>query len=483
MLEMTRVRFAHPGRAPTLDGLDLHLPRGEAVRLAGESGAGKSTVLDLAAGIIPRVTGGRLAGTVTLDGDPVASLPAPTLAARVGHAPQDPETAFVARTVHAELAGLLANVGAPREEIPRRVEQALAAFDAIHLVHRETATLSGGEAARVALAAAVAAEPPLLLLDEPHAQLDPTGRQALASTLRGLTAGGRSMLVAAHDPHPFDAVVDRTRRLDTDHDTPPIEPLPDPERGRPLLTLDGVEHAYDGGPTVGPIDLEITPGEVVALTGPNGAGKTTALNAAAGLIDPTHGRVDLAGEDPRTLAAPERARRVGVAFQHPAWHITQDTLRDEVALTADRLGRPADPARTLDAVGLAPLAEVHPWDLSGGQRQRMAVATAVAHQPPLVLLDEPTRGLDAANRHRLAQLLAERTRQGKATLVASHHPWLAEIAHRTVTLDPPRARDPATPDAPDDPGGAPPARGATGATDPADPATSADAVDPEVVYA
>lgn len=432
---MTDVRFAHPGRSPTLDGFDLTLDRGEVALLAGPSGSGKSTVLRLACGSIPAVTGGRLAGRIALGGTPVMDLPTAALPAQIGYVPQDPEQAFVARTVERELESTLVNAGIPEAELAPRVEQALFAFGAGDLADRETATLSGGEAARVALAAALVAEPGLLLLDEPHAQLDQAARRELAGVLRGLAAGGTSVLLAAHEPHPFTGIVDREVPMGEPVAADPPHPLPSPRDGDPLLELEAVrhQHAPEAAP-VGPIDLQLAPGEVVALTGPNGSGKTTALHAACGLIEPTEGRVRLTGEDPRALGAGERAQRVSVAFQHPAWHITQDTLREEVALTGEALDHPVDPERVLEDVGLAGLAGEHPWDLSGGERQRMAVATAVAHQPPVALLDEPTRGLDPVNRARLAGILAERTRQGKATLIASHHPWMQALAHRAIPL-------------------------------------------------
>lgn len=442
MLSFDDVTFAHPDRAPALEGFSLTVDEGEAVRLAGASGAGKSTALRLATGAIPRVQGGRLAGRVTLDGRDVETLSAPQLAARVGYVPQDPETAFVARTVRRELEGVLANVGCDPERVEPRVGEALSCFDALELADREVTTLSGGEAARAALAAAVATDPDLLVLDEPHAQLDAEGRGRLAETLRGLSAGGRSILLAAHEPHPFEAAVDQTRRLEAPGQAPAPVELPEPAGGEALLVLEELVHAYEDGPRIGPLDLRLREGEVVALRGPNGSGKTTALHAAAGLVEPTSGRVLVQGEPPRSLEARERARRLGVAFQHPAWHITQDTLADEVALTASNLGDPTDARAWLKRVGLEPHAGAHPWDLSGGQRQRMAVATALAHEPDVALLDEPTRGLDAVNRDRLARLLAERTRRGQATLVASHHPWIAEMAHRTVELGAPAEDQP-----------------------------------------
>lgn len=183
----------------------------------------------------------------------------------------------------------------------------------------------------------------------------------------------------------------------------------------------------------------VQPGEVVALTGANGSGKTTALHLAAGILEPTDGSVELLGEPPHTLAPPELASRLGICFQHPAWHITQDTVAQEIGLTADAIGQRISVERWASRLGLEPLLGSHPWDLSGGERQRLAVATAAAHQPSVLLLDEPTRGLDPANLARFQALLAQRVTQGLATVIATHHTELAELAHRVVRLGAPRA--------------------------------------------
>ncbi len=436
MLRYHDVTFAHPDRAPTLKDVNLTVHPGDALHLEGPSGSGKTTLLRLATGAIPRIQGGRIQGHVTLDKDPVHTLAPSQIAQRLGYVPQDPEQAFVARTVEREIYTLLENAHTPRPEIRHRLQDSLAAFDALHLAPREIHTLSGGEAARVALACAVATDPPLLLLDEPHAQLDQQGREDLASTLRGLRAGGRALLLAAHAPHPFEDAITRTHRL---HEKPARHTLPGPpptSPGRPMLEFD---HAtfHLNEQHVGSIDFTVRAGETVALHGPNGSGKTTALHAALGLLKPDDGTVHLLGHDPTTLSPQQRATRAGIAFQHPAWHITQDTLLEEIQLTSTRIGRTADAHRWLSHLGLDEHATTHPWDLSGGERQRMAIATALAHEPPLALLDEPTRGIDAAHRDHLARVLAKRARSGKATLVASHHAWIQDLAHRTVHLDEP----------------------------------------------
>jgi energy-coupling factor transport system ATP-binding protein len=430
---MRDVSFAHHGRDPVVDGFDLDVARGELHVLEGPSGGGKSTLLRLACGLIPRVQGGRIAGEITIGGQPVDELPVREIPQRIGWVPQDPETSFTARTVRLELSGLARNLGLADPE--RRAREALDGFEAGHLVDREVEQLSGGQAQRVALAAAFLGEPDGLVLDEPTAQLDQSGRKLLAERVGRARKRGQAVLVAAHPPHPFGDLADRVHRIGEEHDQHPEVSMPAADEGQRLALVDRAVHAYEDGPRLGPLDLELRAGEIVHLAGSNGSGKTTLLHLLAGLLEPEEGTVRIHGDAPGAIDATAWAQRAGIAFQHPAWHITQDTVREEVTFTSERIDRPVEAGPWLERLGLDGLGDAHPWDLSGGQRQRQAVATACAHEPDVLLLDEPTRGLDRASRNRLAGLLAYRARVGKATLVASHHPWLGELAHRTVSLD------------------------------------------------
>lgn len=432
---MSGISFAHHGQDPCLADLDLQLEPGQALVVEGPSGAGKSTLLRLATGLIPRVHGGRLAGQATLHGRPVHELPADELPRRIGFVPQDPEAGFISDTVRGELRAILENLGTPSEEIAPRIDQVLGEFGIQALARRQVATLSGGEAARASLACALVGEPDVLVLDEPDAQLDAHATEDLAATLRALKAGGLTLLIAAHRPHPFGDLADRTLTLQGAPAPPDPPKLPAPSPGEPSLVLEGATHRYETGGGIGPLDLQVAPGEVVALAGSNGSGKTTLLHLAAGLLEPQEGRVAVDDRAPAELPGPELAGHLGISFQHPAWHITQDTVLEETTLTSRQLDRTIQAEGLLADLGLAGLEDRHPWDLSGGQRQRLAVATAVAHQPPLLLLDEPTRGLDGQGLLAFAELLATRCRDGLATVVATHHPWLLSLAHRVVHLE------------------------------------------------
>lgn len=436
MLSMEEVCFAHHGRAPIVEGFTLHAKPGEVHLLEGPSGAGKSTLLRIAAGLIPRVQGGRFDGRIELAGDRVHRIPTALVPHRIGWHPQDPEHAFTARTVEQELVQLARRLELADPDQAAR--DALAELDAGHVLHREVDELSGGEATRVSLAAAGLGRPELLVLDEPTASLDADGAKKVSAWLDEHARRGATVLAAEHPPHPLAPMADEVHTVSCRSGKPdgPLQ-LPRASKGAPVARLTAATKRYEDGPRLGPFELDIAPGEVVCLTGANGAGKTTALHMLCGLVQPTEGQARLTGHDPAQLPARELAKRVGIAFQNPAWHITQDTVAQEVSFTAERLDASAgvEPGQQLERFGLSTYAQAHPWDLSGGERQRLAVATASAHEPPVLLLDEPTRGLDQASRDRLAGLLHRRTREAKATVVASHHPWMRTLAHRTVHLE------------------------------------------------
>jgi energy-coupling factor transport system ATP-binding protein len=416
--------FSYRDGEPVLRDVSLDIDAGEVIALLGRSGSGKSTLIRALAGLVPHFHGGRFAGSVVVAGLDTRQARPAELAGAVATVFQDPEDQVVFTRVAAEVAFGLENIGTPPGEIRTRAMDALAVVGAEHLVERTVAELSGGELQRVCLASALALEPDLLLLDEPSSQLDLDAAEALFEHAR---EQGCAVVVSEQRPALPLAHADRIVFLDEGRVVEDVPPAwtspPDPaggrvELGEEILRLEDVSFAYPGGPpVVAGESLSARRGEIVALVGPNGVGKTTVAKLAAGLLAPGAGRV-------------VRFGNAAYLSQDPGRYLVAETVLDEAALAA-----PRERARArLAQLGLAERERRHPRDLSSGERERLALACVLAVEPELLVLDEPTRGIDPERKIELAALLrAEADRRG--TLVVTHDRWFARaVADRTVAL-------------------------------------------------
>ncbi len=486
-------------REPVLRDLDLTLPAGQRVLLVGPSGSGKSTLLRALAGLLLTVDSGDLSGSVRLDGAEPGARPG-----GVGLVLQEPGSGTVSATIGRDVAFGLENVAVPPEEMPPRVERALARVGLGHLpLDTPTHALSGGQTQRLALAGALALQPALLLLDEPTAMLDEATALEVQDAV--LAAGeGLTTVLVEHRVGPWVELVDRLVVLGRDgrvrHDGDPREVLR--EHGE-ALAADGIwvpgfpapePLALDLGPltrpvgpltrpvgqgadlvTAGPLHdqplrverrrnhldgssetmialethdtLTATAGRVTALVGPSGGGKSTWLAATAGLVLPSSGRaVAHDGRDMADVPAEDVARLLGWVPQWSSSALLARTVLDEVLLTGRTLGEEDEvrARRLLEALGLAHLERADPQTLSGGEQRRLAVAAALAHGPGVVLADEPTVGQDRATWAAVTGMLVAHRARGGAVVAATHDPDLVRLVDevRTVTPPPPREAPP-----------------------------------------
>ncbi|MCW5849432.1 MAG: ATP-binding cassette domain-containing protein [Anaerolineae bacterium] len=496
MIQLERVTYRYPDQTtPALRDASLSLPPGSFTLVVGASGGGKSTLLRTLNGLVPHFYGGVFRGRVRMgDADPVALTPR-RMGRHVGLVFQDPEAQFVVSTVEDELAFGMENFGVPLPVMRQRIETVLGRLGIGHLRGRRIETLSGGEKQRVAIAAVLTLQPSVLVLDEPTSQLDPQGAADVLAAIDELhRAAGLTVMLAEHR---VERVVERATHvltIEEGHPTvgdaraqlahhplaPPVTrlgaalgwtPVPltvagaerlkiDDERfqirgggrktedgtprssvithqsfGPPVLTLAGVHARYGERAALRGVDLAVRQGEVVALMGRNGAGKTTLLKVAMGLLATTAGRVSRLGQAVRGGETATLARRVGYVPQNPSALLFADTVRDEVLFTR-RIHRLPGLGESLMILGLEGLADAYPRDLSVGQRQRVALAAVLAAEPALLLLDEPTRGLDTLQKADLAALLRRLTREGAAILLTTHDVELAAMAaDRIIVLD------------------------------------------------
>jgi energy-coupling factor transport system ATP-binding protein len=428
--------FAYPGAHEALHDVSLTLQRGEVVALLGPSGSGKSTLVRALAGLVPHFHGGRFSGSVVVCGRDTRRARPAELAGSVATVFQDPEDQVVMTRVENEVAFGLENLGVPPREIWPRAERALESVGALHLWGRRTAELSGGELQRVCLASALALEPSLLLLDEPTSQLDGDGTRAFLEAVaatgaavvlseqrvaRALESADRVLFVEGGrlllDASPAEAA----SWLDAERPawTSSLAGLPGADDGGHLVVLDDVSYAYSAAdpPAVSGVSLALRAGEIVALQGPNGSGKTTLARLVAGLAEPDRGSV-------------QRRGRVGYLSQDPGRYVVKETALDEVALGV--AGERGAALEALARAGLGWAAHRHPRDLSSGERERLGVAAVTVSRPDVLVLDEPTRGVDPPRKAELAAWLAEEAARGAAILVATHDDSFP--AHRRVRL-------------------------------------------------
>ena len=487
-----RFVYRYPEAArPSLYDISLTIEPGTFTVLAGVSGSGKSTLLRAFSGLVPHFHGGEASGELSVGGLDVREHGPGELAAVCGTVFQEPETQVVMSGVRAELELPLEHRGEPAGAMARAVEETALSLGVAHLLDRRTDTLSGGELQRVAIAAAMVHDPPLLVLDEPTSQLDPVAGDELVWQLRRLNEDwGTAVVVAEHRLERCLPAADRVIAMVDGRiacDAPPREflewaveacpalatpaarlfslsgtrPLPvavkdahaalrasgiAPVRDGVGVTHDihakrrhdrvgrvrralflhrngGAEapaalevrevwHEIQDGPTVlRNLSLQLNPGERVALMGRNGAGKSTLLRLAKGLAEPTRGRIECGGE-------------VALLLQNPGDFLVHGHAVEDAGIAG------------VAAAGLAGREEANPRDLSGGERQRLALEVVLAgERPAVVLLDEPTRGMDRLHKDELAARIRELAENGAAVMVATHDTeFAAALAERIVLL-------------------------------------------------
>lgn len=508
---------------PSLQEINLKIEEGDFVFLTGQSGCGKSSLLRALAGLLPDFYGGRIGGKISYRGIPLTQWNKRNLAREIGIIFQDPENQLVMTVVEQEIVFGLENLGLPRKEMRRRVAEVLSLFGLSSLKSEVLFKLAGGEKQKVILAAVLAMQPRVLLLDEPTSQLDPVAAQEFLNYLHRLNQDWGITVVLVEQRidrcfHLADRVVLMEKgkiagegtpgeivRLSSDQHAcfiPPVaqvfreisngeipltvkdgrsvlrrlfspagegaasftyidmkEPLHHAlasalasasasasvssactvESPRtPLLKADNLGFAYPGKELcLRGINLELNRGEIVAVLGENGTGKSTLLKLFCGLLKPQRGRVYLQGLNITGQRAEELSRHLGYLSQNPNDYLFNDTVEEELAfdLKARRERSRFSVKQTLELLELSELKNINPRDLSGGERQRVALGTVLVRDPAVLLLDEPTRGIDMKLKRKLAGILNSIKEKGKGIFLVTHDiEFAAEVADRVVII-------------------------------------------------
>lgn len=490
MIRFEEVSLTYPGHsAATLRNVNLDIPEGELVLVVGETGSGKSTLLRAVNGLMPHFTGGLMTGRVTVAGrDTRTHLPR-DLADVVGVVVQDPRNGFVADLVEDEIAYGMESLGLSASVMRRRVEESLDLLGLSDVRQRPLRTLSGGQQQRTAIAAVLAQHPQALVLDEPTSALDPAAAEEVLAALQRIVHDlGVTVLLAEHrlervvqfadhvvhvkrgghvdygDPQqllattpvappvvelgrlvewtPMPLSVRDARRLAGPlrdrlaQLLPPQRPVPGDTFGGALVTLSAATAMYGEHAALLEVSLAVHPGEVVAIMGRNGAGKSTLLRTIVGLSSVHMGKVRVGLDDPSALSARDLMSRVGMVPQEPADLLWSESVAAECdSADADSGAVPGATAQLFERLTPGVDPSTHPRDLSEGQRLSLALSLILVAEATVLLLDEPTRGLDYPTKARLIAVLRERAALGHCVILATHDVELvAEIASRTVVL-------------------------------------------------
>lgn len=464
---------------PVLENVDLQIAADERILLLGPSGAGKSTLLYALAGLVPRAIEARVTGQVLLDNRPVTAWTPAQVAARLGFLFQEPESQFCMLYPTDEVAFGLENLAVEPEAMPAIIADSLARVGLpARAQQMRIDRLSGGQQQRLALAAVLALNPSMLLLDEPTSLLDPAGRRLVVESVYDLVQDGRGLIVVEHLVDPWldllerVIVLDETGRVVLD-DTPTVVFsrhrsqlqslgvwLPDATvrpvgfigtsprenthggsaQAEPIVSLRHVRAAYgDGELVLRDISLDIYPGEFWALVGANGSGKSSLAKTLIGMLTPMSGEVLLQGRPVHRLRTRELTRHIAYVFQNPEHQFVTDTVWGEIDYSLKQLGVPAeeraDRVRSvLERFGLAEHAASNPFALSGGQKRRLAVAAMLQAGAPLLVLDEPTFGQDWRHAQELMQTIARLHQEGITILMLTHDMNLVDAYAEKVAV-------------------------------------------------
>ncbi|MEX0787978.1 MAG: ABC transporter ATP-binding protein [Anaerolineales bacterium] len=488
-LEFRNVSFEYEGSTrPALRDINLTIQPGEIVLITGPAGAGKTTLCCCANGLVPHYHEGRLSGEVIVRGYQTARSRIGGLSSLVGLVFQDPESQLVTASVADEVAFGPENLGVPRAEIETRVAEALRVTRLAGFDGRDPHSLSGGEQQACVIAAVYAMHPEIYVMDEPLANLDPAGRSQVFQVMIDVAKRrGKTLVLVEHaleevlpwvdrvvvledgrivrdgtvaevlsagdmpnvfirppiarlgaqfglNPPPLtpEGFVESLRQQHGFRRHAPVEtPMPAPAYGPAVIQMEGLEYSYAGGhAALRGVDLTIHKGEMAAILGRNGAGKTTLVRHLIGLLQPDRGAVTVLGLDVARTPTHQLARQVGFCFQNPNHQLVAFKVREEIAfgLRAHDVDPTEIETRTLQAlesVGMSAYREAEIFDLGKGQRQRLALASVLALEPSVLVIDEPTTGQDPTMAQEIFEILKRLNGAGTTILVVTHNLELA----------------------------------------------------------
>lgn len=481
MIDVASLSFSYVSeltgdRVEALKDVDLSADAGSLTLVCGASGCGKSTLMKALTGLVPQMTPGELDGAVRINGRNLADVALTDVGHLCSSVFQNPRTQFFCDTVAEELAFCGENYGRERATLRQQSERAAKLMGISHLMERKLTTLSGGQLQKVALACALASGAPVLLADEPTSNLDPAAISEVRAALKVLKEQGLTIVVVEHRLHFLRGLADQVLLMESGRVTrrwngaeffsmgqaqrrslglrtlvdpgPPETWVGQVQAGRQekqvgrqenreatpsqvRLSCRGLSFAYGANPVFEGLDADFPAGQITCIAGANGVGKTTLVRVLCGLAAPSSGSISMDG-----VPASRKTRRSACALvmQDTGRQLFSDTLAGELTIGASHASGQSGEQLLAD-FDLANLGERHPLSLSGGQKQRLVIAAARATGRPIVILDEPTSGVDARHLDSITATLRRIADEGAAVVVVTHDgEFAAACADRLITL-------------------------------------------------
>ncbi|MCR6545575.1 ABC transporter ATP-binding protein [Dehalobacterium formicoaceticum] len=450
-----------------LKNIDFKINKGDFIVITGGVASGKSVLLHTITGAIPHYHQGELEGKVTLMGQDIKDVSLNQMSRYVGYMMQEPQNQLISLDVYDDVSFGLGNMELPMEQIDEIVKDTLEFVGLRGFENRQTASLSGGQAQRVVLAGVLALRAPMLILDQPTAELDPRGRYELYQRLGHLNKTRDLTIVLVMDR--IEEVITYANRVfymeegEIVREYFPEEYLKERNeelkkrfqnksvvRGKNhqhrqekevVVNIKNASYRYPNNYTgCEDVNLKIYQGDFLAVIGLNGSGKSTLAKMIVGLLLPTKGTIDVFHESLIKENLNKIRSRIGFLFQNPDYQIFASSLREEVGFSLKLRGEKKEVMdrkidESLEFVGLLKYKDLHPQRLSRGQRQLLALASVLVSDPELIIADEPTSGLDENQGYMIMDKLADLSRLGKTVLLITHDLTMAQnYSNRIVAM-------------------------------------------------
>jgi energy-coupling factor transport system ATP-binding protein len=465
LIQIKNLTFRYSNsRKPILKDINLEVKRGEFILIVGKSGCGKSTLARCLNGLIPHLFEGRFQGDVVIYGKNTKEYPIWELARHIGMVFQNPESQLLSLVIEEEVAFGPENFALPREVIEQRVKWALECVDMSGLRTKSVYELSDGQKQKVGIAAGLSLLPEILVFDEPASNLDPESVEEFFKVLEKIKREGKTIILTEHRTKYAARYADRVIIIDEgkiEYDGNPeilfdtqiqkIFGLRNPnwsisrtnsivlrETNHLLLEIKNLLYSYDDEFKLEIDDMAFYKNESIGIMGSNGSGKSTLIKNIVGLLKPLKGKIVVGGIDVQKLKASEVARQIGIVLQNSDHQLFMSTVYDEVAFgfklnNNKDVGEKAN--KILKMMGLWELKDRHPHSLSEGQKQRTTIASVLAREPDILILDEPTTGMDGYHMNLLINKLNELKAKGLTLILVSHdEEMLSQISDRIVIL-------------------------------------------------